>query len=262
MSRDGEVMNGLEIRGKSVLITGGCGGIGLGVATAFADRGLSVLLADRDTSGAAALCAANPNVRCIEVDLGNFSAIDAKLKPILTGDDAPDILVNGVGISPKYSPSGERWTAWTMPLDHWQDVLRVDLDSIFYTSSLVLPKMIERRSGRIINIASLVSRTSGGGVAPIHYVTAKTALLGLTRVTAQEAGPYGITVNAVNPGRIDTPMIRDVPEKVNQSIARNMPLQRLGTPKDVASAIVFLASELADYLTGVVIEVNGGMHMT
>jgi 3-oxoacyl-[acyl-carrier protein] reductase len=254
-------MNGLEIRGKSVLITGGCGGIGLGVATEFANRGLSVLLADRDISGAAALCASNPNVRCIEVDLSSFRAIDEKLKPILTGNDAPDILVNGVGISPKYAPSGERWTAWNMPLDHWQDILRLDLDSIFYTTSLVLPKMIERRRGRIVNIASLVSRTSGGGVAPIHYVTAKTALLGLTRTTAQEAGPFGITVNAVNPGRIDTAMIRDVPEKVNQSIARNIPLQRLGTPKDIAGAIVFLASELADYLTGVVIEVNGGMHM-
>jgi|ThiBio_1000_plan_1041568.scaffolds.fasta_scaffold10446_2 3-oxoacyl-[acyl-carrier protein] reductase len=257
----GSNMNGLEIRGKSVLITGGCGGIGLGIATAFANRGLSVLLADRDVSGADALCSANPNVRCIEVDLGNSAAIDAALKPLLTGNDAPDILVNGVGISPKYSPSGERWTAWTMPLDHWQDILRVDLDSIFYTSSLILPKMIERRAGRIINIASLVSRTSGGGVAPIHYVTAKTALLGLTRVTAQEVGPHGITVNAVSPGRIDTPMIRDVPDKVNQSIARSIPLKRLGTPKDVAGAIVFLASELADYLTGVVIDVNGGMYM-
>ena len=98
-------------------------------------------------------------------------------------------------------------------------------------------------------------------MAPIHYVTAKTAVLGLTRVTAQEAGRYGITVNAVSPGRIDTPMIRDVPDKVNQSIARNIPLQRLGTPKDVAGAIVFLASELADYLTGVVIDINGGMYM-
>jgi 3-oxoacyl-[acyl-carrier protein] reductase len=254
-------MSGLEIRGTSVLITGGCGGIGLGIAVEFANRGLSVVLADRDISGARVLCAANPNVRCIEVDLSSFSAIDEKLKPLMSSDDAPDILVNGVGISPKYSPSGERWTAWTMPIDHWQDVLRVDLDSIFYTSGLILPKMIERGAGRIINIASMVSRTSGGGVAPVHYVTAKTALLGLTRVTAHEVGKYGITVNAINPGRIDTPMIQDVPEKVNQSIARSIPLQRLGTPKDVAGTAVFLASELADYLTGVVIEVNGGMHM-
>ena len=137
----------------------------------------------------------------------------------------------------------------------------VDLDSIFYTSALAIPKMIERGYGRIINIASMVSRTSGGGVAPVHYVTAKTALLGLTRATAQDAGRYGITVNAINPGRIDTPMIRDVPDKVNESIARSIPLKRLGTPQDVAGSALFLASRLADYLTGVVIEVNGGMYM-
>ena len=197
----------------------------------------------------------------IGVDLGNFVDIDDKLKPLLTGDGAPDILVNGVGYSPKYAPSGERWTAWTMPLDHWREVLTVDLDSIFYTSALAIPKMIERGYGRIINIASMVSRTSGGGVAPVHYVTAKTALLGLTRATAQDAGRYGITVNAINPGRIDTPMIRDVPDKVNESIARSIPLKRLGTPQDVAGSALFLASRLADYLTGVVIEVNGGMYM-
>ncbi len=251
----------LDIAGKSVLITGGCGGIGMGIAEAFAQLGKDVVLADRNITPADELCKKYTNVRCIAVDLGNFSDIDEKLKPLLIGDGAPDILVNGVGYSPKYAPSGERWTAWTMPLDHWREVLTVDLDSIFYTSALAIPKMIERGYGRIINIASMVSRTSGGGVAPVHYVTAKTALLGLTRATAQDAGRYGITVNAINPGRIDTPMIRDVPDKVNESIARSIPLKRLGTPQDVAGSALFLASRLADYLTGVVIEVNGGMYM-
>lgn len=251
----------LDIAGKSVLITGGCGGIGMGIAEAFAQLGKDVVLADRNITPADELCKKYTNVRCIAVDLGNFSDIDEKLKPLLIGDGAPDILVNGVGYSPKYAPSGERWTAWTMPLDHWREVLTVDLDSIFYTSALAIPKMIERGYGRIINIASMVSRTSGGGVAPVHYVTAKTAMLGLTRATAQDAGRYGITVNAINPGRIDTPMIRDVPDKVNESIARSIPLKRLGTPQDVAGSALFLASRLADYLTGVVIEVNGGMYM-
>lgn len=254
-------MSEFDIAGKSVLITGGCGGIGMGIAEAFARLGKDVVLADRNTAPADELCRRYANVRCIGVDLGNFVDIDDKLKPLLTGDGAPDILVNGVGYSPKYAPSGERWTAWTMPLDHWREVLTVDLDSIFYTSALAIPKMIERSYGRIINIASMVSRTSGGGVAPVHYVTAKTALLGLTRATAQDAGKYGITVNAINPGRIDTPMIRDVPDKVNESIARSIPLKRLGTPQDVAGSALFLASRLADYLTGVVIEVNGGMYM-
>jgi len=233
----------------------------MGIAEAFAQLGKDVVLADRNITPADELCKKYTNVRCIAVDLGNFSDIDEKLKPLLIGDGAPDILVNGVGYSPKYAPSGERWTAWTMPLDHWREVLTVDLDSIFYTSALAIPKMIERGYGRIINIASMVSRTSGGGVAPVHYVTAKTALLGLTRATAQYAGKYGITVNAINPGRIDTPMIRDVPDKVNESIARSIPLKRLGTPQDVAGSALFLASRLADYLTGVVIEVNGGMYM-
>jgi 3-oxoacyl-[acyl-carrier protein] reductase len=254
-------MSDLNIAGSRVLITGGCGGIGLGVASAFAALGKEVHLADRNVTPAADLRRRYANVHTIEVDLGDFAQIDAKLKPFLAGQDAPEILVNGVGASPKYAPSGERWTAWTMPLDHWRQVIAINLDTIFYTSSLAIPGMIERGYGRIINIASMVSRTSGGGVAPVHYVTAKTALLGLTRATAHETGRYGVTVNAINPGRIDTPMIRDVPDKVNESIARSIPLKRLGTPNDVAGSALFLASSLADYLTGVVIEVNGGMYM-
>lgn len=88
-----------------------------------------------------------------------------------------------------------------------------------------------------------------------------TTLLGLTRTTAQEVGPHGVTVNGINPGRIDTPMIHDVPDEVNQNIAKSLPLRRLGTPADIAGSALFLASDLADYLTGVVIEVNGGGYM-
>ena len=254
-------MGDFSVQGRSVLISGGCGGIGLGLAEAFARLGLAVWLADKVVAGADALRARFDNVRCIEVDLAAPEQIERQLGPLLKGDEAPEILVNGVGWSPKYAPGGERWTPWTMPLDHWRQVMAINLDSIFYTSALAIPKMIERKYGRIINIASLVSRMSGGGVAPVHYVTAKTALLGLTRASAQELGPHGVTVNAINPGRIDTPMIHDVPDAVNQAIAAQIPLRRLGTPMDVAGAAVFLASNHADYLTGVVIEVNGGAYM-
>lgn len=254
-------MNTLNITAKSVLITGGCGGIGLGVAQAFAEQGKRVWLADRNVAGARMLTERFDSVRCIEVDLSDFAQIDARLKPLLQGADAPEVLINGVGHSPKYRASGERWTPWNMPIEHWRDVLTINLDSVFHVTSLALPTMIERRYGRVINIISVVSRMSGGGVAPVHYVTAKTGLLGLTRATAQEVGPHGVTVNAINPGRIDTPMIRDVPDEVNQQIARSLPLRRLGTPADVAGSALFLASDLADYLTGVVIEVNGGAYM-
>lgn len=254
-------MANFNIAASSVLITGGCGGIGLGVARAFAEQGKQVWLADRNVTGAQSLKEQYPNVQTLEVDLSDTAAIDERLKPLLESDEAPQVLVNGVGYSPKYKSPGERWTTWNMPLSHWREVMNINLDSIFYTTALALPKMMERRYGRVINIISVVSRMSGGGVAPAHYVTAKTALLGLTRVTAQEVGPHGITVNGINPGRIDTPMIHDVPDEVNASIAASLPLRRLGTPDDIAGAALFLSSDMADYLTGMVIEVNGGGYM-
>lgn len=254
-------MNTLNIKAKSVLITGGCGGIGLGMGLAFAEQGKQVWLADRNTAGAKALTMRFPNVKVLEVDLADFSQVEQRLGPLLQGDDAPEVLVNGVGYSPKYKSPGERWTAWNMPMEHWREVLAVNLDSVFLTTALALPRMIERRYGRVINIISLAARVGGGGVAPVHYVTAKTALLGLTRTTAQEVGSHGVTVNGINPGRIDTPMIRDVPDEVNQNFVKNLPLRRLGTPADIAGSALFLASDLADYLTGVVIEVNGGFYM-
>ncbi len=254
-------MNTLNIRAKSVLVTGGCGGIGLGVGQAFAEQGKQVWLVDKNTAGANALTARFPNVKTLEVDLGDFAQVEQKLGPLLRGDDAPEVLINGVGWSPKYKQAGERWTAWNMPIEHWREVMAVNLDSVFLTTALALPRMIERRYGRVINIITVAARVGGGGVAPVHYVTAKTGLLGLTRVTAQEVGPHGVTVNGINPGRIDTPMIRDVPDEVNQAIAKGLPLRRLGTPADIAGSALFLASDLADYLTGVVIEVNGGGYM-
>lgn len=249
------------ISAKSVLITGGCGGIGLGIGRAFAEQGLKVWLVDRNVAGGQALKDEFSNVHTLEVDLSNCADIDTKLKPLLQAEDAPEVLVNGVGYSPKYKAPGERWTTWNMPLEHWREVVGINLDSIFYTTALALPRMMERRYGRVINIISVVSRMSGGGVAPAHYVTAKTGLLGLTRVTAQEVGQFGVTVNGINPGRIDTPMIHDVPDEVNKQIAATLPLRRLGTPADIAGSALFLASDMADYLTGMVIEVNGGGYM-
>ena len=114
--------------------------------------------------------------------------------------------------------------------------------------------------GRIINLASLAART-GGYVAPVHYVVTKAGVLGLTKVLAKEAAPLGINVNAINPGRIDTPMIHDVPDEVNQVYVDRIPAGRLGLPEDVAKVVLFLASDLSGYITGTSIEVNGGLFM-
>ena len=138
--------------------------------------------------------------------------------------------------------------------------MAVNVDASFNMCRLLLPSMIANNYGRIVNIASLAART-GGGVAPVHYVTGKAAILGMTNGIAKDVGQYNITVNAINPGRIDTPMIRDVSDEVNAAYAARIPLGRLGTPLDVAHTIAYLFSDHADYLTGTTIEVNGGLFM-
>jgi 3-oxoacyl-[acyl-carrier protein] reductase len=250
----------VEIRGESVLVTGGCGGIGRSIGERFAAAGLRVLLVDRDTKGGETLRDRHPNVECLELDLSDHREIERVLRPKLERNDAPDILVNGVGISPKGDAAGRAWRTWEMPVEQWLHVMDVNLTAYFCCARLVLPRMIAQRAGRIINIASLAART-GGYVAPAHYVATKAGVLGLTKVMAKETGPFGITVNAINPGRIDTPMIHDVPSEVNDSYVARIPLGRLGQPMDVAGVVLFLASNLADYLTGTAIEVNGGLYM-
>ena len=250
----------MKIRGRSVLVTGGCGGIGLAIGERFAASGLKVVLADRDIAPGEAVAKRYPDVELLAIELADHREIDRLLKPFVDRDELPDILVNGVGISPKSQSPGKAYRTWEMPIDQWRRVVEVNLDAYFYCSRLVLPRMIRRASGRIVNIASLAART-GGHVAPAHYVATKAAVLGLTKVMAKEAGPHGITVNAINPGRIDTPMIHDVPDEVNESYKARIPLGRLGVPDDVAGVVQFLASDLADYLTGTAIEVNGGLYM-
>jgi 3-oxoacyl-[acyl-carrier protein] reductase len=250
----------LRIQGSSVLVTGGCGGIGRAIGERFAREGLQVLLADRDIAPAEELARKYPGIRLLAVDLGDPGEVERHLKPFVDRDELPDILVNGVGISPKSQSPGKAYTTWEMPIEQWLRVMDVNLNAYFYCSRIVLPRMIRRRSGRIVNIASLAART-GGHVAPSHYVATKAGVLGLTKIMAKEAGAYGVTVNAINPGRIDTPMIHDVSDEVNEAYKARIPLGRLGVPDDVASVVLYLASDLADYLTGTTIEVNGGLYM-
>ena len=247
----------MNIDGNHVLVTGGCGDIGLGIARAFLAEGKHVTLVDMDTRYGADL---GPGVDLIELDLSDAEAVEQVLGDLARSDASPDILVNGVGWSPKSNPDGEIWKTWTMPVDHFNKVLAVNLTAVFQCTSLFIPAMLKRGHGRIINIAALAARV-GGKVAPVHYVSAKSGVLGLTKVVARELSGTGVTINAINPGRIDTKMIRDVPDEVNQAIAANIPIGRLGTPEDIAKTCLYLASDLADYLTGTTLEVNGGLYV-
>ena len=251
---------GLKIEGKRVLITGGCGDIGLGIARAFLNEGKTVSLIDQNIKPGEALAAENERLSVIQLNLADSEAVETRLRPLAQSENAPDILINGVGWTPKTSPEGKPWTTWEMPVEHFKQVVEVNLTAVFQCTGLFIPTMLERRHGRIINIASLAARI-GGKVAPVHYVSGKAGVLGLTKVVARELSGTGLTINAVNPGRIDTQMIKDVPDEVNQTIAANIPVGRLGLPADIAKVCLFLASDLADYLTGTTIEVNGGLYV-
>ena len=145
-------------------------------------------------------------------------------------------------------------------MEHFSRVLAVNLTAVFQCTGLFIPAMLERGYERIINIASLAART-GGAVAPVHYVSGRSGVPGLTKVVALEPGGTGLTINAINPGRIDARLIRDVPEEVNRAIAARIPEGRLGVPADFAKVCLFPASELANYLTGTTMEVNGGLYV-
>ncbi|MXW85810.1 MAG: SDR family oxidoreductase [Boseongicola sp. SB0673_bin_14] len=250
----------LEVKGDHVLITGVCGDIGLGIANAFLDQGMRVTLVDLNIAPGETLAAERERVSLVELDLADADAVAARLTPLAQSPDAPDVLINGVGWTPKKSPEGKPWTTWEMPVEHFSRVVAVNLTAVFQCTGIFIPAMLARGHGRIINIASLAARI-GGTVAPVHYVSGKAGVLGLTKVVARELGGTGLTINAINPGRIDTRMIKDVPEGVNQAIAARIPVGRLGLPADVAKVCLFLASDLADYLTGTTIEVNGGLYV-
>jgi|APGre2960657444_1045066.scaffolds.fasta_scaffold29080_2 NAD(P)-dependent dehydrogenase (short-subunit alcohol dehydrogenase family) len=251
----------MKITGQTALITGGCGGIGLASAQHFLAQGKRVILLDREIEKGRRVLNDHKNAKFVQVDLADRDALAGVLNALAAEELSPDVLVNNAGISPKLDASGNRLKTWTINLDQWDDVLATNLTPYFQCIRHCLPAMMERKSGRIINIGSYAART-GGYQATMHYQVSKSAIFGLTRAVAREAAPYGITVNTVNPGRIVTPMTADVSPEVNAAFIQSVPLGRLGVPEDIAKAIVFLASDYADYITGAAIEVNGGVFMS
>lgn len=251
----------MNIRGERVLITGGCGGIGIAIAKRFLEHGKEVILCDIDVAAGEELAADNAGVSTIQCDLSDTAQIDAKLRDIFQSEEAPEILCNNVGISPRYDEDGTRLTSWTIPLAQWDQVIATNLTSYFYCSQLAIPRMLDRGYGRIVNTASLAARTASAS-SLCHYTTSKAAILGLTKAMGRELGPTGITVNAVNPARVPTPLTYESNwEERNEAYIKNVPMGRMAEPDDIATAIVFLASDHAGYMTGTALEVNGGLYV-
>ena len=233
---------------RTAFVTGASRGIGLACAKALATAGARVILGARDVGKLEAASAGIPGSSWVRIDMSSPDSIQeafAKAGKV-------DILVNNAAVT-------RDGLALRMKKDDWDAVLATNLTGAFLAIQQVMHPMMKERWGRIINISSLVGQSGNPGQA--NYVAAKAGLIGLTKSLAQEIASRNITVNAVAPGFIDTEMTAVLSDERKQNMLAHIPLKRLGTPEDVAAAVKFLASEEAGYITGAVINVNGGMYM-
>lgn len=246
----------LGIQGRVAFVTGAAGGIGARTAAMLAEEGVSVAIGDINLDAAEAEAARLRDrgftAMAVRVDVASAASVDQAMAAVTQALGAVDILVNNAGFT-RDKRIGR------MEESDWDAVVDVVLKGAFLCTKSVLPGMIEKKWGRIINISS---RAYLGNPGQANYSSAKAGLLGLTRSMALENGRYNITVNAVAPGIIDTAAVRNLPhfEKIRTNAEASLPLPRLGRVEDVAAAIVFLTSEQAGYITGDVLHVSGGRY--
>jgi len=245
-----------SLKDKVALVTGASQGIGRATSLALAQAGAKVAVAARSADKLAALVAeieaAGGEALAVQMDVADASQIKAGFQALLAKFSRLDILVNNAAIT-------RDTLALRMKLDDWNAVLQTNLTGAHLCIQQALGTMIKQRSGRIINLSSVVAETGNAGQS--NYVASKAGLIGLTRAIAVEVASRNITVNAVAPGFIETPMTDPLPQELKDKMKSLIPLGRFGKDSDVAAAIVFLASDEAGYITGQVLDVNGGMHM-
>ena len=245
----------MRLEDRVAIITGAGRGIGLGIAMAFAREGARVALCDINVSlldsALGQVQAFGRPVLAFQLNVTRKAEIHSVVSEILGQWGAVDILVNNAGIY-------EVLPAEEISEEQWDRMLAVNLKGAFLCCQAVIPPMKRQGSGRIIGLASSAGKT-GGTLAGAHYSVSKAGVICLAKQLARELGPYGITVNAIAPGRIDTPMIQIASDEENEAFRLRTPLGRLGTPEDVANAAVFLASDEASFITGEIVDVNGGL---
>ena len=241
---------------RIAFITGASRGIGRACSLALAEAGARVVLAARDVEKLETLAGeirgAGHEAFVVSIDLGSEGSIRDAFTKTAKEFGRIDILVNNAGIT-------RDGLAVRMKRDDWDAVLNTNLTGSFLCIQQVLQSMMRARWGRIINIASVVGETGNAGQA--NYCASKAGLVGLTKSLAQEMGSRGITVNAVAPGFVETDMTGVLKPELKEKLVGSIPLQRIGEPADIAAAVAFLASEGAGYITGHVLDVNGGMYM-
>lgn len=254
------MQNLLDLTNKVALITGASSGIGAATAEVFADLGARVAIGCFQNEAGAQqvrgkIADAGGKAIMIRADVREPDQIPVLVKRVFEEFGPIDILVNNAGSLIERLPIAE------MTIARWDEVMDLNLKSAMLCSQAVAPVMIERRSGAIVNVVSIAGRT-GGGPGAGAYATAKAGLIALTKAMAKELAPHGVRVNAISPGTIDTPFheVFSTPEMM-RGFAASTPRVRVGTSKECATVIAFLASEAASFIVGETIEVNGGQLM-
>ena len=242
-----------DLEGKKALITGASGGIGKEIANVLIEHNAEVCISGRNLDELNALKELlGEKCHVVTCDLSKKDEIIELIKKTDKVLGHIDILINNAGITKDN-------IFLRMSESEWEDVLNVNLNSTFSILKLITKGMVKRRYGRIINISSVVGVTGGAG--QVNYSASKAGLIGLTKSLSQEVATRNITVNCIAPGFIETPMTEQLDDKRKDAILNSIPINRIGTPKDLSSAVIFLASQESSYITGQTIHINGGLYM-
>lgn len=245
----------LKLEGRVAVVTGASRGIGRAIALRLAAQGAIVMAGARGTNAQPVvdeIVAAGGRATALALDITDPTSVEAAVAATLAAHQRLDILVNNAGIT-------KDQLMLRMKRDDWDAVINTNLTGTYTCVQAVLKTMVKQRAGRIISISSVVGQSGNAG--QVNYAASKAGLIGMTKALALEVASRGITVNAVAPGLIETDMTKGISEGAHEEWAAKIPLKRLGTPEDIASAVAFLASDEASYITGQVLAVNGGMYL-
>ena len=246
----------MKLAGKVALVTGAAQGIGKAVALLLARNGADIVVSDinleKAEETAREVQALDRKALAIKVDVAKLDDVEKMVGAILARFGQVDILVNNAGIA-------RDKLILRMTEEDWDAVLNINLKGTFNCTKAVVRHMSKQRSGKIVNIASVVGEMGNAGQG--NYAASKAGVIGFTKTIAREFAQRGINVNAIAPGYIETPMTDALPDKAKEELKRLIPMDRLGKPEDVAEAVLFLVSEASSYITGHILNVNGGIYM-